>query len=115
LSNEHFQEYEAAAISLITSSNILYFNGFLVETAATPLVTNRIRDSIWVIATTSTFKQRKGSLKNLYLVQGGFRYDLCNNKTWIQLGNGARNYSNGNVNPACIHYGWDGYTTQMTY
>jgi hypothetical protein len=98
-------------------SAILYQNGSFPETASNPLVTNRVRDPIWVVANTNTFKQRKGILKNLYLVQGGFRYDLCNNKTWIQLGNGIKDYSSMyyTCRPACIHYGWDGYTTQMTY
>lgn len=101
---------------IVVGSPLIYMGGLLPETVYTAPVKTRVREPIWLIthgAQTATFKMRKGTLKHMFFVQGGFRFDTSDNKRWIQFGNGFHAYTSTTaVSAAIIHDGWDGSTVQ---
>ncbi len=88
--------------------------GYIPETLATVPGNVRVRNTIWVVYFNGAARYRKGSLRWLYVVQGGQRFDTSDNKTWIQLGCGYGRYrSNSDVYGTLIHGCWDGTTNQI--
>ena len=117
LSGEIWQDYDYAQLySASTSTFFMRSNALLPEKTASTILATRVLDPIWAICNTSTYKQRKGTFKNFFFVQGGFRFDTFQNKTWIQIACGFGNYSSTSASyPALCCSGWDGTTVQLSY
>lgn len=108
LSSERFQEFELASIyptQNATLSHLVSYNlgqGDMVSTALQPTA---VREPIWVVATATGQKMRKGTFRWIYLVgPGGGVSKFYDNKRWVQMSSA----------PGAMVLGpWDGATTML--
>jgi hypothetical protein len=73
------------------------------ESVASNPAVFRVREPVWVLSYQNAQKQRKGTLRWWYLVQGGNGCDTYDSHQWIQLSGSARS--------PVIAGPWDGVTT----
>lgn len=107
LSNERFQEFEVMCLYPVQTGTtwMVSFNlgqGDMISTAPQPTA---VREPIWVVATATGQKIRKGTFRWIYVVgPGGGIGKFYDNKRWVQMSN-----STG----AMIVGPWDGSTTLL--
>ncbi len=107
LTNERFQEFELAALRTAQSGT-----GFFValnpgqgELVASAPVATVPREPVWVLASGTGFKMRKGTFRWIYCVgPGGAIGRFYDNKQWVQVATTAG---------AMVIGPWDGTTTML--
>lgn len=101
------QDFEVAFLWVISNTTRVMSNNLTdPERVATTLVQTKVREPIWIVSVQSGRKMRKGTLRWMYMVQGGNGTDLFDNKQWIQL-------SPNNI--AFVAGPWDGNTTPFAF
>lgn len=76
------------------------------ERVSTTLVSTKVREPIWVVSAQANRKMRKGTIRWLYMIQGGNGTDTYDNKQWIQLSPTLTPFIMGP---------WDGSTTPSAF
>ncbi len=107
LSNERFQEFELATIFPAQSNSFhqVVINPGQSDMISTALQPTAVREPIWVVASSTGQKVRKGTFRWIYAVgPGGGVTKFYDNKRWVQMSSGKGPFIMGP---------WDGSTTML--
>jgi hypothetical protein len=80
-----FQEFQGALLGSASANPILSLTPASPDRVACAFVNVAVREPIWVVSTQVLQKQRKGTLRWWYFVQGGNGTDTYDGKRWMQL------------------------------
>jgi hypothetical protein len=109
LTSSGFQDFDFAILYAAKSLVLVSQASITTPEAVISLpFTSRVRDTIWVVSVQSGYEMRKGTLKWIYFVQMGERFDTYDSKRWLQMGSGYFLATS----PAVIVGPWDGSTVQ---
>jgi len=90
-SGDAFQEFQGATMGTCgsTLTSMLLLNPATVDRVACAYTNVSVREPIWITSTQSGLKQRKGTLRWWYMVQGGNGTDTYDGKRYVQMSSSA--------------------------